>query len=70
MSAFSAAIPLNDGGFKRDSILAGHIQRDVPGGGGEVSDVMTAAVTLTLLVTLVFGSLGQVFFLPPPLAGC
>ena len=35
-AALPAAIPLNDGRFKRDALETGHMECDVSGGGGKV----------------------------------
>ena len=58
-AAFTAAIPLNDGGFKRDPLKLGHLECDVSGSGCEITGVVAAAVALALLITLIPSSLGQ-----------
>ena len=63
-AAFTAAIPLNDGGLKGDSFELGYLEGNVPGSGGEVPAVVAAAVALTLLVALVPGCLGQLLLDP------
>ena len=47
-AAFPAAIPLNDGCFKRDTLEAGHMERDVSGGGGKIPVIVAAAKKRTL----------------------
>ena len=39
-TAFPAAIPLNDGGLKRDAFELGHLESDIPGSSGEVAVVV------------------------------
>ena len=58
-AALPAAIPLNDGRFKRDALKTGHMERDISGGGGKVPVIVAAAVALAGLIALVAGSLGQ-----------
>ena len=58
-TAFPAAIPLDDGSFKRDTLELRHLQGNIPGSGGEVSAIVAAAVALPLLITLVPSSLSQ-----------
>src|SRR5699024_4821103 len=58
-TALPTAIPLNNGGFKRDSLELGHLQGNVPGSGGKVAAVVAAPIPLALLITLVPSSLGQ-----------
>src|SRR5699024_3893786 len=58
-AALPAAIPLNDGSFKRDALELGYLKCDIPGSGGKVAVVVAAAVALAMLISLVPGSLGQ-----------
>ena len=44
-TAFPAAIPLNNGGFKGDSFKLRHLECDIPGSGGEVAVVLATAIT-------------------------
>ena len=62
-TALPAAIPLNDGGFKRDSLEFGNLESNISGSGGEVAVVVAAAVALALFIALVPGSLGQLLCL-------
>ena len=55
-TAFTAAIPLNDGSFKRDSLELGHLECGIPGSGGEIAVVVAATITLMLLITLILNS--------------
>ena len=55
-AAFTAAIPLNDGCFKRDALKARHMERDVSGGGSKVPVIVVAVVALTGLIALVTGA--------------
>jgi len=54
-----AAIPLDDGSFEGYTLEPGDVERDVAGGGGEVPVVVTAAVSLADLATLIAGRLRQ-----------
>ena len=65
-AAFTAAIPLNDGGLKGDALELGHLESDIPGSGGEVAAVVAAAVALALLIALIPGCLGQLLWPLPP----
>ena len=56
--ALPAAIPLNDGRFKRDALEARHMKRDISGGSGKVPVIVAAAVALAGLISFVAGSLG------------
>lgn len=58
-AAFTAAIPLNDCSLKGDALELGHLEGDISGSGGEIAVVVAAAIPLTLLITLIPGSLGQ-----------
>ncbi len=58
-AAFTAAIPLNDGGLKGDSLELGHLECDVSGSGSEITVVVATAVALALLIALIPGRLGQ-----------
>ena len=58
-TAFTAAIPLNDGRFKRDALETRHMECDISGGRNKVPVVVAAAVALAGLIALVAGSLGQ-----------
>lgn len=44
---------------RRDPFELGYLEGNIPGRGGEVAGVMTAAIALALLVALVSGRLGQ-----------
>ena len=57
-AALPAAIPLDDGSLKGDSLELRHLESDIPRRGGEVAAIVAAAVALSLLVTLVPGRLG------------
>ena len=54
-----AAIPLNDGSLKGDSLELGYLEGDIPGSGGEAAAVVAAAVALALLIALVPCRLSQ-----------
>ena len=58
-TTFTAAVPLNDGSLKGDSLELGYLQGDIPGSSGEVSAIVAAAVALALLIVLVPGCLCQ-----------
>ena len=58
-TALPAAIPLNDGSLKGDSLELRHLEGDIPGSGGEVAVIVAAAVALALFVALISGRLGQ-----------
>ena len=58
-AAFPPTVPLNNSRLKGDPFEFGYLESDIPGSGSEIAVVMTAAVALALLVTLVPGSLGQ-----------
>ena len=58
-TALSAAIPLDDGSLKGYALEPRHMERDVAGGRGEVAVIVTAAIALTSLTTLVARSLRQ-----------
>ena len=58
-TALPAAIPLDDGRLEGHALEAGHVERDIAGGGGEVAVVVAAAVALTGLAALVAGRLRQ-----------
>ena len=60
-AALPAAVALDNGSLKRDALEAGHMERHIPVGGGEISVIVTAAVALTGLAALVPGSLGEFF---------
>ena len=62
-TAFTTAIPLNDGSLKGDALELGHLEGDIPGSGGEITVVVAAAVALALLVALVPGRLRQLLCL-------
>ena len=62
-AAFTAPIPLNDGGLKGDSLELGYLQGNVPGSGGEVAAVVAASVPLARPITLVPGRLRQLLCL-------
>ena len=57
-AALPAAIPLNNGSFKGDSLELRYLESDIPGSGGEVAVVVAATVALALLIALVPGRLG------------
>ena len=50
-------VPLDDGGLEGYALKAGHVERDVAGGRGEVPVIMAAAIALTGLATLIAGRL-------------
>ena len=50
-------VPLDDGGLEGYALKAGHVDRDVAGGRGEVPVIMSAAIALTSLATLIAGRL-------------
>ena len=52
-------MPLNDSCLKRDSLELGNLSRDVSECGGKLSVAMTAAMVLTLLVSLLPRGLSQ-----------
>ena len=52
-------LALNDGSFKGNALELGHLEGDVPGGGGKVTAVMAAAVALALFIAFIPGRLGQ-----------
>ena len=54
-----AAIPLDDGRLEGYALEAGHVERDVAGGGGKVAVIVAAAVALTSLAALIAGGLRQ-----------
>ena len=58
-TTFAAAVLLNDGSLKGDSLELGYLQGDIPGSSGEVSAIVAAAVALALLIVLVPGCLCQ-----------
>ena len=58
-AALPAAIPLDDGSLEGHALEPGDVERDVAGGRGKVSVVVTAAVALTGLAALVAGRLRQ-----------
>ncbi len=62
-AALPAAIPLNDGSLKGDSLELGYLEGDIPGSGGEVAVIVAAAVALALLVAFIPGCLGQLLCL-------
>lgn len=62
-AVFPAAIPLNDGGFKRETLEFGYLEGDIPESSGEISAIVAAAAALALLIALLPSSLGQ--FLRP-----
>lgn len=55
-AALPAAIPLNNGGFKRDFFEFWNLESNPSRSGSDVEAVVAAAVALTMLVTLVPGS--------------
>ena len=52
-------IHLNESRLKGDALELGHLEGDISGSGGEIAVVVAAAIPLTLLITLIPGSLGQ-----------
>ena len=52
---YPAAVTLDNSSLKRDSFERGTWSVTVPGGGGQVSVIVTAAVALTGLAALVAG---------------
>ena len=58
-AAFPPTVPLNNSRLKGDPFEFGYLESDIPGSGGEIAVVMTAAVALALLITLVPSRLGQ-----------
>ena len=60
-AALPAAIALDDGSLERDALKTRHMERHIPGGGGKLSVIMTAAVALAGLAALVAGCLGEFF---------
>ena len=56
-TALPAAIPLDNGGLKGDSLELGHLKSDISGSGGEVAAVVAATVALALLIALIPGRL-------------
>ena len=58
-AAFTATVPFNDGGFRRNSLEFGHFQGNIPGSGGEIAVVVSATVALALFVTFVAGCLSK-----------
>ena len=55
-TALPAAIPLNDGTLRGDSLELGYLEGDISGSGGEVVVVVSTVVAQALLVTLVPGA--------------
>ena len=60
-AALPAAIALDDGSLERDALETRHMECYIPGGGGKISVIMTAAVALAGLIALVAGCLGEFF---------
>ena len=60
-AALPAAIALDDGSLERDALETRHMECYIPGGGGKISVIMTAAVALAGLTALVAGCLGEFF---------
>jgi len=58
-AALPAAIPLDDGSLEGYALEPRHVERDVAGGGGKITVIVTAAVALTGLAALIAGSLRQ-----------
>ena len=58
-TALTSAVPLNNCRLKGDPFELGHLEGDIPGGGGEITAVVTTAVALPLLIALVPSRLGQ-----------
>src|SRR5699024_8901821 len=58
-TALPAAVPLNNGGFKRDTLEFRHLEGDIPGSRGEIAAVVAAAVALALFIALIPTSLSQ-----------
>jgi hypothetical protein len=58
-TAFSAAISFNDRRFEAHAFQTRYMGRHVAGGRGEISVIMTAAITLTRFVALISGRLCQ-----------
>ena len=58
-AAFPTAVALDDGGLEGYALEAGHVERDVVGGRGEIPVVVAAAVALTGLAALIAGRLRQ-----------
>lgn len=56
-AALPTMVPLDDGGLEGYALKAGHVERDVAGGRGEVPVIMAAAIALTGLATLIAGRL-------------
>lgn len=54
-----AAILLNDGSLKGDSLKLGHLQGNIPGSGVKVAAIVAAAIDLVLLSALIPGCLVQ-----------
>ena len=48
-----------DGSLKRDALETWHMERHIPGSGGKISVIMTAAVALAGLAALVASCLGK-----------
>ena len=64
-TALPMAIPLNDGGFKRNALEFGNLESNISESGGEIAVVVATAIALALLVTLVPSSLGQLLRFGP-----
>jgi len=58
-AALPAAIPLDDGRLEGHTLEPGHMERDVAGGRGKITVIVTAAVALTGLAALIAGRLRQ-----------
>lgn len=58
-AALPAAIPPDDGRFKRDAFKTGYMECDISGGGGKVPVMVAVAVALASLAALIAGSLRQ-----------
>lgn len=58
-TAFTVAVPLHVGCFKKDALAFGNLEADISVSSGEVLSVLTSAVTLTLFIALMPGRLGQ-----------
>ena len=51
---------------KEMPLSLGTLRGDISGSGGEIAVVVAAAIPLTLLITLIPGSLGSACWPPPP----
>ena len=58
-AAFTATVPLNDGGFKRNPFEFGYFQGNITGSRSEVATVVAAAVALALFVAFIPSRLSE-----------